>query len=243
MASIITRAGGRRGLSGAALQMISEASVKPRAYRGMEVLPVKALASMDYEQVKVEAWKQRGKQFEETHGHGTNLLLKPFDPKTEACLRKALAPVARELNLKVGYDHKEKAIRISPVQPTWKDDKKNTKGWARSKNVPVDLDQLSDLESELNELDLSETAEAAAAREEEELIEQAVAELAAEEYSLQEGTGGGEENLDVDVVTVTKLYSSPYEAVSLKKLQQLQQNSNGKGRSLRELLHQIGTNQ
>jgi hypothetical protein len=47
----------------------------------------------------------------------------------------------------------------------------------------------------------------------------------------------------VDVVTVTKLYSSPYEAVSLKKLQQLQQNSNGKGRSLRELLHQIGTNQ
>ena len=42
-------------------------------------------------------------------------------------LTKALAPVARELNLKIGYDHKEKAIRISPVQPTWKDDKKNTK--------------------------------------------------------------------------------------------------------------------
>lgn len=236
-----------RGLSNAAVETISEASVRPRAYGGSrsEWIPVKALASMEYDEVKLENWRQRSSP--DTHNPGKQLILRPFDPKTEACLRRALGPVARELNLKVGYDHKEKAIRISPLQASWKDDKKAAKGWANRPKKAGGRLNTGDLELEL--MDLHEIAEAE--RHEDDAIFTGVAELSADEYSLQEERLGalayqGEavndnaaDDEDMPVVTVANLYSSPYEAVSLKKLAKLQQKSDGKERTLRELLHQL----
>ena len=195
---------------------------------------MKTLASFETEDVKLQKWKQRASP--EHHNPGQNLLLRPFDPKTADCLQRALQPIARQLDLKVGYDHKENAIRVSPLRPSWKDDKKAAKPFAarqqqqQQRSEPAELEDGDDAEM----LRHDELAEMMARLEEDEMIARVVAELSPYDAAADD------ESVDESVVEPV-LYTSPYEVKTHTMVGQLQVYSNGERRTLQELLHRIGT--
>lgn len=220
---MLSRPALRRQLSTNALRAISEATVQPRAYRG-EQFNVKALASFETEDVKLQKWRTRAQP--EHHNPGQNLLLRPFDPKTADCLQRALHPIARQLNLKVGFDHKENAIRVSPLRPSWKDDKKAAKPFAaRQQQRPEEVEEGG--HDELAEMD-----EMMARLEEDEMIARVVAELSPDELVDARAD---------EAVVEPVLYTSPYEVKTHTMVGHLQVYSNGEQRTLQELLHKIGT--
>merc|ERR1712146_156720 len=135
-------------------------------------------ASLDIEQVKLEAWRQRSSPA--SFNPGQNLILKPFDPKTTRCLKNALQPVAKMLNLKVGFDQKDKIIRLSAVRSCWKDDKKAYKAWAAAARRPRKVALIeADFDEEFDDDFI------AAQRDDEEILQMLISEFSADENLAQ----------------------------------------------------------
>lgn len=217
-----------RGWSSQAAALIGEIECAPRVYRGV-TLQVKALASLDLEQVKLEAWRQRSSPA--SFNPGQNLILKPFDPKTTRCLKTALQPVAKMLNLKVGFDQKDKVIRLSAVRSCWKDDKKASKAWAAAARRPRKMALIeTDFDEEFDDDFI------AAQRDDEEMLQLFISELSADEILAQTNH---HDSTDEHLGTATS--STPDVNSINQKVNKLSQKSREQELSLRELFYTIGS--